>query len=169
MVIHVWGIQLPADSPNATFFLLKSFLDQLRVFIGVRTPPVVLKPLPHHVNSLHNNENERNFFPNLNMQSSGVKFHQILFLQSIGSKTTNLWQLELIYSKRILLPTTHTSITGKQRKCKKKKKTGTIRTIFKSQGLGLGLTFAEDINFTNLAGWWFLPSDQHHSFLPEVQ
>lgn len=32
---HVRGIQLPADSPNATFFLLISFLDQLRVFIGV--------------------------------------------------------------------------------------------------------------------------------------
>ena len=42
-----------SNSPYTTFLLLISLLDQLTVFIGVRTPTVVLKPLPHHINTLH--------------------------------------------------------------------------------------------------------------------
>ena len=42
-----------SNSPYATFLLLISLLDQLTVFIGVQTPTVVLKPLPHHINTLH--------------------------------------------------------------------------------------------------------------------
>lgn len=46
--------QVPTHSPDVIFIILVSLLDLLGVLAGVRTPPAILKPVPHNMNILQN-------------------------------------------------------------------------------------------------------------------
>lgn len=49
--------QVPTHSPDIIFIILVSLLDLLGVLAGVRTPPAILKPVPHNMDILQNKKN----------------------------------------------------------------------------------------------------------------